>query len=403
MTDQPSPSADHPRVLLDTTAIVGSGYGTSARFQHLLREAANDRITVLVPQLVLEESVMVFERELDGHRMAFERLPRLARAADVAMPDRASLTMLLRMRLSERLTSAGVRIVPSPAIDHDELVRRVLERRRPTKPLRRDKSGELEKDQPEGYRDQLLWATVLQAAAESQLVFLTDNTRDFGESGSRDGGRADLHHQLREDMAAAKLPADAITLVLNVDTFVDEYLTDTDVVAVVQGFLESGALGSLAEEVREYVDRAGIGVLNYLPDEALQSDIEDVWLTRLGEIEPRIHVDDAWIETDPGEDTSYGVAATMWGRGEVTWHVSAPTSWDLEAFAGMVESADAGGIIQGFEDAAPVEFSVSGSFIPSANGWDDVFVDIPRLVEAELKVRRDRRHSAADRLLDQNP
>lgn len=47
-----------PRVLLDTSVIVEAGYGRSGPFEHLLRDAADQRVQVIVPEVVLAETAL---------------------------------------------------------------------------------------------------------------------------------------------------------------------------------------------------------------------------------------------------------------------------------------------------------------------------------------------------------
>ena len=70
-----------PRVLLDTSVIVDAGYGRSGPFEHLLRDAADQRVQVIIPEVVLAETVFVYRRELQHMRGALEELPQLLAAA----------------------------------------------------------------------------------------------------------------------------------------------------------------------------------------------------------------------------------------------------------------------------------------------------------------------------------
>jgi rRNA-processing protein FCF1 len=57
-----------PRVLLDTSVIVEAGYGRSGPFEHLLRDAADQRVQVIVPEVVLAETGFVYRGELQHMR-----------------------------------------------------------------------------------------------------------------------------------------------------------------------------------------------------------------------------------------------------------------------------------------------------------------------------------------------
>ena len=87
-----------------------------------------------------------------------------------------------RTRLEHGLRDEGVRILPIPDIGHGDLVARDLAR---TKPF----------DAGRGYRDALIWETVLALAAEEPVpvVFVTANRQDFGDG--------QLHPHLSQDVA----------------------------------------------------------------------------------------------------------------------------------------------------------------------------------------------------------
>ena len=64
-------------------------------------------------------------------------------------------------------------------------MQRVLDRRKPTKPLAVDEDGREVPDQTEGFRDQLVWEHVRGAAEMGPVIFISDNTRDFGVKRTR--------------------------------------------------------------------------------------------------------------------------------------------------------------------------------------------------------------------------
>lgn len=96
-----------------------------------------------------------------------------------------------------------------PAVDHKQVVERALSRRKPF-----DKAGKI------GYRDYLLWRSVLQIAGENpedSVVFITENTGDFSDH--TDKGRLSEH--LQRDLEALGIGAGRITYYQSLDAFVD--------------------------------------------------------------------------------------------------------------------------------------------------------------------------------------
>jgi hypothetical protein len=97
-------------------------------------------------------------------------------------------------RLRERLVQASVQILPLPATDHMAMLNRDLERRRPFR-------------EGKGYRDALLWESVIALAADTgpRVALVTENKKDF----ARD---EQLHPDLAADLAAIDLPPDRVLL-----------------------------------------------------------------------------------------------------------------------------------------------------------------------------------------------
>jgi predicted nucleic acid-binding protein len=390
-----------PRVLLDTTALVESGFGRSGAFSHLLRDATDRRVEVILPELVVAEAVFVYRRRLFNIREALEELPSLARAAGHAwdLPQRPALVQRMEEELRRRLTEAGIAPAPAPPVDGDALAKRVLARRKPTKPLAIGPNGRELSDQAEGFRDQLVWEHVRQAAEEGPLVFVTDNTRDFGVKNTRKDGRAQLHPVLLDDLEAdrqAGRSSGEVELVLNVATFVGEYLRHEDVTDDMERLLEEGAGAAAAEELRLLVNGDGLGVDIFVPPVAVQGDVEEATLTELfGPL--AVELVDAYLESREEEPREYGVTLTVTGEGTVNWVVSAPAPWDLDVFSGLVEGdVGGGGFIQDV-DTSPVQVPAYGRYRPSEDKWVALEAE-PAEQTAEEVEDRQRRHK--DRLFE---
>src|SRR4051794_27790387 len=103
MTDGPL------RVLLDSQAIIAEGFGRSGTFRHLLRDAADRRVDLIVPELAIAESVFVYRRRLDAHRGALKELSALLRAAEVSAElGMEQLLEFMERRLRGELEAAGI-------------------------------------------------------------------------------------------------------------------------------------------------------------------------------------------------------------------------------------------------------------------------------------------------------
>ena len=168
------------RVLLDTSVIVGAGYGRSGPFEHLLRDSADQRVQVIVPEVVLAETGFVYRHELQHMRGALENLPRLLAAAGhrrEQLRPRA-LQEGMERELRERLAEAGITPVPAPVSDHDELTRRIMARRKPTKALAHDGNGnELLRTERGLPRPAHLGARARRSAGRSARFRMREHTR----------------------------------------------------------------------------------------------------------------------------------------------------------------------------------------------------------------------------------
>ena len=100
--------------------------------------------------------------------------------------------------LRSRLNDLGIKIIPYPLISHEKVVERDLDARRPFK-----ESGR-------GYRDTLIWESVLNVVDKSSkeipdVVFVSNNIKDFCEENI-------LHPDLVRDLTEREISINAIKL-----------------------------------------------------------------------------------------------------------------------------------------------------------------------------------------------
>jgi predicted nucleic acid-binding protein len=385
-------------VLLDTSVIVDAGYGRSGPFEHLLRDAADQRVQVIIPEVVLAETVFVYRRKLQHMRGALEDLPRLLAAAGHQREQlrRQALTESMEGELRKRLAGAGITPVPAPASDHDELARRIMARRKPTKALAHDRDGDELAEQNEGYRDQIIWEHVRAAAHDGPLVFACANTHDFADRKTVSEERAALHPELQDDLRADRdsgRSAGEVTLLLSVQAFVRDYLQDEDVLNDMNRLLDGHAGRELGEIVRQEVRDSGVQLEGYEPPVALQSHVEEATLATLDSVHD-IKVIDVYLESDDGEPREYVVTVDVIGSGGVDWAVNAPSSWDLERFSGLVEGDTAGGGIILDSDPSYVQITLSGRYLPSEEEWSEIEVESARQTPKEVEERETLNHAA---------
>lgn len=385
-------------MLLDTSVIVDAGYGRSGPFEHLLRDAADQRVRIVIPEVVLAETAFVYRRELQHIRGALENLPRLLAAAGHRREQLRSraLKESMERELRKRLAEAGITPVPAPASDHDELARRIMARRKPTKTLAHDRDGDELSEQNEGYRDQIIWEHVRVAAQDGPIVFACANTHDFADRKTVNEGRAELHPELQDDLKTDQdsgRSAGEVTLVLSVQAFVRDYLQDENVLNDMSRLLDGDAGSELGEIVRQEVRNSGVQLESYEPPVALQSHVEEATLATLESVDD-IEVIDVYLGSDEDEPREYVVTVDAIGSGTVDWAVNAPSSWDLERFSGLVEGDTAGGGIILDSDPSQVQITLSGRYLPSEEEWSEIEVESARQTSKEMQEREALNHAA---------
>ncbi|MEV5552418.1 PIN domain-containing protein [Nonomuraea wenchangensis] len=192
-----------PVVVVDTTAFYSDLQLEFADWQRILRECAHGRIQLWIPEVVLHEAARHYLREVQSHHAkataAVQHLNQLGRrissnalpTSDVATFVQAALDNYKRyletravdaydQQLRQSLANAGARILPIPQIPHVELVARSLAERKPFRPKPHDGGKTSGTD---GYRDALIWFSVVEAATsltnDDALCVVTANHKDF--------------------------------------------------------------------------------------------------------------------------------------------------------------------------------------------------------------------------------
>jgi hypothetical protein len=300
------------------------------------------------------------------------------------------LVMLAEKRLRAELERAGVTPVAAPVLDGDDLVKRVLDRRKPTKALKCDAKGKELPDQPEGFRDQLLWAHVRDAAMAGRVVFVTGNIRDFAGNNTAAEGRAELHPQLRDDLKRDRAEGGSIgdvELFLDVRTVVRELLQDDDILEIAAQLLDGDAGVEMRRAVTELVNGRRVVMDEFSPEDLVEGDIEEATLSTFVSADVEVELDDAYVESGEGEPRRYGVNATVAGAGDVDWYVSAPTAGDVHAFGDHVENAeDGGGLLQWRDEDLPIRLWVYGQYAPSTGEWSGCGSTTPQCQQTSLNA-----------------
>lgn len=166
------------KVALDTNILVQDFWFDSPHSRVFLEELNIIPASLHIPEIVIDETVNKYKEflteKIDEQKKLNSDITRLLKKEIENIPiniDQA--TEGYEKFLTDKLKEVDAKILPYPKVEHKEVVKRILERHRPFK------KGDA------GYRDFLIWQTIkkLETWGTEEIVFITNNTRDFGEGG----------------------------------------------------------------------------------------------------------------------------------------------------------------------------------------------------------------------------
>jgi hypothetical protein len=201
------------KVIIDTTALLSDLRLGGSHFTTFLQWLKAERHELVVPAVSVEETVNKFAERLaellKSARQAERDLRALLGTGDSLLrsPDEKQEIARYRLFLSTQLAKVGARIATFPSISHEAVVERALTRKKPFAT-----SGA-------GYRDFLIWRTVVAEAATGhfEVVFVTNNARDFAEG-------AKLHPDLRADLRSSGVDPSRVTWIASIRDFNERYI-----------------------------------------------------------------------------------------------------------------------------------------------------------------------------------
>ena len=200
--------------VLDVNTVIAEQYGASAHMRALLSASSAVGFQVHLPKVALEEIAAKYERELSKNaKEAVENLSKLSRLlgrpidSSVEGFDPKEETKAFRERLLRHLGMTESRILDYPDTLHETLVERATSRKRPF-----DDNGS-------GYRDALIWESVLKLATQVKgpIVLITKD-KDFRE------GSGNLHGDLIKDLERLGLPEDKVILATDLASIIDQHV-----------------------------------------------------------------------------------------------------------------------------------------------------------------------------------
>lgn len=204
-------------IVLDANVFIADYWLRSPSFVLLRDFLKKTNATLVVPKVVFQEVLNHHEEDLKKVKSDIQRALREAgrlirdfkgRQDSIVALSKKSKEDPYEKFLSSELASLNSRIPDYNDIPHTEVIDRDLRRRKPFQ-----ESGK-------GYRDTLLWETILRNSIEKgvETVFITKNVRDFSDA------NGELHGDLKNDVVRRKGDEDSLVLFRDLPAFTDAYI-----------------------------------------------------------------------------------------------------------------------------------------------------------------------------------
>ena len=174
------------KIIIDTNIIHRDYHLQGKHILTLTDVATRLGYEVLIPEVVVDEIESQFCEEVssavDGYNKSLTKIVDLSLAKlKNPLPEGFCETQCrdFRIEYEAGLSAMKIRILPYPKVPHKDLVAKEVHQRKPFR------------DSKKGYRDALIWETVKEELIpnkglldECQILFLTENTRDFADGNS---------------------------------------------------------------------------------------------------------------------------------------------------------------------------------------------------------------------------
>jgi len=185
-------------IYIDTNVVINESYFCSPWSQAFLKACALLQISVVIPEIVVDEIKGNYPAHLKDRAKSFQKAEReLSKLIDLhfqnfSIPD---LISEYENFLDELIDDNGVIVAPYPEISAKQLVEKSYAADKPFK------------DNGDGHKDYLVWETIkshiLSNTTTSPNIFLTNNVKDFCQTDGN--GKHHLHSHLKDQIEAKNL------------------------------------------------------------------------------------------------------------------------------------------------------------------------------------------------------
>lgn len=335
-------------IYIDTNIFMNERFFRSASAQAFLKACSLLQITVVIPDVVLDEVLGNFPRRLTEKFSKFKQAHReLNGLVDLtSIPfDLSSEIDSYKDWLLELIEQSGVVIAAYPDVSAKELVLKSYEGRKP------------HKEGGEGYKDYLVWQTIkehiLAKTSTPPNIFLTQNTKDFGV---RDGNeKSVLHPDLAGQIAEIQRRPKIYTSMKSAfdqhlaPSFQDIALQDIPEIDVnkIQNMVEKHLLDDLSlrtafgfEDVpfSNDVSITGVGDAN-ISEIQLTKVSDEIIITVIGivEIEVEGFIDKHSYYLGSEDEVDISIVDADWNDHVMAVGVEVDTAFELRLFYSMVD------------------------------------------------------------------
>ncbi len=267
------------RVLIavfDTSALFSDLSMSGVQSRQLLRWSGHGSYELHLPEVVVAEMTHDarerIEKAVEKVAAARTSFAKLAIPVELPLPDVSVSTGEFEERLRARIAGTQGQVLPIPDAPHAKLVERSADGIKPFSSSAKDSKEHSDR----GYRDTLIWITVLEAAKAGEVTLVTENTTDFTD------GEGNLHPDLLADLEREGLEGE-VQLSLSLTAFLAEHLP-SDATAIEEFRLRVAG----NDEFREELDK-GVSKLLAEPQDWMRADVDFVRLSdpsRKGEYRP---------------------------------------------------------------------------------------------------------------------
>ena len=203
------------KIVLDSNVFVNRDWHVDQPNMFLLKSAVEKGLVeVIVPEIVSQEVKNHYKEKVTKEHADIvgkaKRLNGILKGDEILKIgefDIDTIATNYNQSFDENLSALPANRPGYEAIPHGDLIARDLDRRRPFQ------------DSGKGYRDSLLWETILREVADNELdtILVTNNKNDFCS-----GDDYSLHPNLVDDLERRGIPKDRVRVYKDLDSFIDQ-------------------------------------------------------------------------------------------------------------------------------------------------------------------------------------